>query len=103
MNGAGTIAALAALTLLAGSAAARGGLGTYTCVDRAGSLASDGSACRNWVNPCESAASAAERRNAAWLKRYPDERAYEAKRQAGGRAPARSPLLQLSYSSSILE
>jgi hypothetical protein len=81
MNGAGTIVALAVLTLLCSPAAARGGLGTYTCIDRAGSLASDGSACRNWVNPYESAASAAERRNAAWLKRYPDEAAYEAERQ----------------------
>ena len=82
MNGAGTIVALVVMTVLSGSAAARGGLGTYTCVDRAGSLASDGSACRSWVDPYESAASAAERRNAAMLKRYPDEAAYEAERQA---------------------
>ena len=61
MNGAGTIDALVVMTVLSGSAAARGGLGTYTCVDRAGSLASDGSACRSWVDPYESAASAAER------------------------------------------
>jgi len=83
MNGAAMIAALAILTLLCESAAARGGgLGTYTCIDRAGSLASDGSACRNWANPYESAARAAERRNAAWLKRFPDEAAYEAERRA---------------------
>ena len=81
MNGAGSIVALVVLTLVSGPAAAGRGLGTYTCIDRAGSLASDGSACRNSVNPNESAASAAERRNAAMLKRFPDEAAYEAERQ----------------------
>ena len=97
MNGAGTSVALLVLSLLCGSAAARGGPGTYTCIDRpgVGSLASDGSACRNWVNPYESAASAAERTSAAWLKRFPDEKAYEAERQAAlERMRARTPAEQ---------
>ena len=97
MNGVGTIVALLLLSLLSGSAAARGGPGTYTCIDRpgVGSLASDGSVCKNRAHPYESAASAAERTNAAWLKRYPDEAAYEAERQAAlERMRARTPAEQ---------
>ena len=84
MNGAVTIVALVVLSVHCGPAAARGGLGTYTCIDRpgVGALASDGSVCRNWTNPYESAASATERTNAAWLKRFPDEKAHQAARQA---------------------
>ena len=66
-----------------GPAAARGGLATWTCIDRpgVGALASDGVACPGRANPYESAASAAERNRAAWLKRYPDEATFETTRR----------------------
>ena len=78
-----TTIALLFLALGAGSAAARnGGLTTWTCLDRPGlgSLASDAPACGK-PHPYESAASATERRNAAWLRRYPDEATLEAARK----------------------
>ena len=83
MHAVATLAALVVLMQASAPAAARGGgLGTWTCLDRPGigGLASDGSACRNWVNPYESAASATARVNAAWLKRYPNEATLEAMR-----------------------
>ena len=77
------VLALAPLAAASGPAAARGGLATWTCIDRPGvaALASDGVACPGRGNPHESAASAAERNRAAWLKRYPDEATFEATRR----------------------
>ena len=75
--------ALAFLASAPGPAVGRGGLATWTCIDRpgVGALASDGVACPGRPNPYESAASAAERNRAAWLKRYPDEATFEATRR----------------------
>ena len=72
-----------ALASASGPAGARGGLATWTCIDRpgVGALASDGVACPGRGDPYESAASAAERKRAAWLKRYPDEATFEATRR----------------------
>ena len=77
-----TIVALVVLVAVAGPAAARGSVPTWTCLDRPGlgALASDSGACGR-ANPYESAASATERTNAALLRRYPDEATFEARRK----------------------
>jgi hypothetical protein len=84
-----TILGAVLLTVLLGAASARQPPGLlYTCIEAKGApnLSSDASICTNRARPLENAASSpAERAQAtrlAWLKRYPNEAAHDASRQA---------------------